>query len=116
MNKEKKKEILKEALLAYKRASEDTWREANGCLFMKEVVYPNPSKEEEKAFNKLKECTDLTKTILRLCDDAMKELEESNSDFAFVEEVYYKKIKDLMNQVKGLIDDYNQTMKPVEKD
>ena len=110
----KEKEIVKETLLKAKRINEVNWRGINCCIFMEQVT--DLSGNKEKALSKLKECADLAKTISRLCDRVMTELEKSTTDFSFVK-AYTKKIEYASSQLKDLVDDYNSLRKkPVEKD
>lgn len=112
---DKEKETIKEALLKAKRINEANWRMINCCIFMEQVT--DLSGNKEKALSKLKECADLAKTISRLCDRVMTELEKSTTDFAFVK-AYSKKMEYASSQLKDLIDDYKslRIKKPVEKE
>lgn len=108
------KQIIKESLLAYDKASKRTWREINVCTFMEEVT--DLSGDKEKALSKLKECANYLKTLDSLCDTAIKELEKSVVDFSLIE-TYCKSIDHAASQLIDSIESYNSLRKkPVEKE
>ncbi len=111
---DKEKEILKESLLAYDRASKRTRREINVCTFMEEVT--DLSGDKEKALSKLNECANYLKTLDNLCDTAIKELEKSTTDFSLIE-TYCKSMDHTASQLMDSIESYNSLRKkPVEKE
>ena len=102
------KEELKSSLLQFKRDNNETWRSINCHIFMEQVT--NLIGDREKAISKLRECAIHTKTIDRLCDRMMSELEKSTTDPTKVK-ICFEKIGCENSQLNLLFDEYKSLRK-----